>query len=170
MLKRALLAPLALLALVFSAAAVHADPPNEANGTLTYDLSTIEIVSTRQAGQTLFIDVAVEGEIAGTLTGDIDEAYTVVHHAKALFNTYRGVLDFNGTVRDADGVEHAGSLRLLTRGRQDPGLPVPSDTPWHMSWVIVDGSDGLEGVQGQGTGTLVGDELVYTGRVHFSGR
>ncbi len=169
MLKRSLWAPLALLAILLSAAVAHAEAPNEADGTLTYDLSTIEIVSTRQAGQTLFINVTIEGQIKGTLSGDIDEAYTVVHHAKALFNTYRGVLDFEGTVTDADGVEHEGSLRLLTRGRQDPGLPVPSDNPWHMSWVIVEGSDGLENVQGHGTGTLIGDELVYTGIVHFAG-
>lgn len=165
-----LLAPLALLAVVLSAAVVHADPPNEANGTLTYDLSTAEIVSTRQAGQTLFIDVTIEGSIEGTLTGDIKEAYTVVHHSKALFNTYRGVLEFEGTVKDADDVEHEGSLRLLTRGRQDPGLPIPSATPSYMSWVIVEGSGGLEHVQGHGSGTLIVDTLVYTGQVHFSGR
>lgn len=170
LLKRTLLAPLALLTMVLSATVVHADPPNEANGTLTYDLSTAEVVSTRLAGETLFIDVTIEGSIEGTLSGDIEEAYTVVHHSKTLFNTYRGVLEFEGTVMDAEGVKHEGSLRLLTRGRQDPGLPVPSATPWYMSWVIVDGSGGLEGVQGHGTGTLTVDSLVYAGQVHFSGR
>ena len=171
MLKRALFVPLALLAMVFPAAVVDADPPNEADGTLTYDLSSAEIVSQRQAGQTLFIDVTIDGLMEGELfDGDIVEAYTVVHHSQALFNTYRGVLDFTGTVKDADGVEHEGSLRMQTRSRQDPGLPVPSATPWYMSWVIVDGSGDLEHVQGHGTGTLTVDTLVYTGRVHFGGR
>jgi hypothetical protein len=168
MLKQALWAPIAVCAVALSAAVVHADAPSEASGGLSYDPPVV--LSVEQRGQTTFIDVAAEGDIDGTLVGEIYEEYTVVHHAKAEFNTYRGVLDFDGVVVDADGVSHEGSLRILTRGRQDPGLPVPTATPWDMSWVIVGGSGGLEHVQGHGTGTLIGLDLEYTGQVHFGRR
>lgn len=166
MLKRAF-APLVVCAMVLSPAAANAAAPTEATGVLTYDAPVV--LSVKQAGQTTFIEAAADGSITGTLIGDIHEEYTVVHHAKALFNTYRGVVDFDGVVVDADGVRHEGSLRLVTHGRQDPGLIVPSDTPWYTSWVIIGGSGDLEHVQGHGTGTLVGLDLVYTGLVHFGG-
>lgn len=166
--KRALWAPLVVGVMAFSAAVAHAAAPIEADGVLTYD--TPVVLEVRQAGQTTFIDAVADGSITGTLNGVIHEEYTVVHHAKAQFNTYRGLIDFEGVVVDADGVAHEGSLRLRTHGRQDPGLIVPSDTPWYTSWVIVGGSGGLEHVQGHGTGTLVGFDQVYTGLVHFGGQ
>ncbi len=73
-------------------------------------------------------------------------------------------------VTGAEGVEREGTLILQTRGRQDPGMPFPTDTPWDMSWVIVDGTGELEQVQGHGTGVLIGLDLTYNGRVHFAGR
>lgn len=168
MLKRAIWAPLAVCVMAFAGAVVHADAPTDAAGSLAYDPAA-SVVSINQKGQTTFIDVSIDGSIDGTLVGDVHEEYTVVHHAKAMFNTYRGVIDFDGVVVDADGDSHEGSLRILTRGRQDPGLLEPSDVPWDMSWVIVSGSGGLEHVQGHGTGTLVDLGLEYAGLVHFGG-
>ena len=167
MLKRSIWSTLAVCALALSGAVVHADAPSEASGVLTYEIP--EVVSVKQAGQTTFIDISADGSIDGVLIGEIHEEYTVVHHAKAMFNTYRGVIDFEGVVVDADGVSHEGSLRLRTRGRQDPGLPTPSAVPWDMSWVIVSGTGDLEHVQGHGTGELIGLQLDYEGFVHFGG-
>lgn len=168
MLKRLLLTPLAVGALVLSAPATHAGAPDDASGTLSYAVP--EVVAVKTVGQTTFIDATADGVITGTLTGELREEYTVTHHAKALFNTYRGVIEFEGSVTDGDGVAHAGTLRLITHGRQDPGQVFPTDVPWEARWVIVESGGGLEGVSGHGTGVLVGLDLVYTGRVHFAGR
>ena len=163
-----LVASLALLALVAPVTAAHADAPSEAGGTLAYTPPTASPVIT-PAGQNLFIDVEIDGAISGTFDGVIHEAYTVVHHSVAEFNTYRGVLEFDGTVTDSEGVPREGTLTLLTRGRQDPGMPFPTDVPWYTSWVIVGGTGELEHVQGHGTGVLVGLTLEYSGQVHFAG-
>jgi hypothetical protein len=165
--RRAFLAPLAICALALSATVAHADSPEEAGGTWAYDPP--QVLSITTAGQTTFIDAAATGRVTGTLTGDVDEAYTVIHHAKALFNTYRGVAEFDGVVFDAAGVPHEGTLKLVTHGRQDPGLVTPSATPWTMRWVIVESGGGLGGVSGHGTGEIVGLTLAYEGHVHFAG-
>jgi hypothetical protein len=162
-----LIASLAMCALAISATAAHADPPTGADGTLTYD--TPSVLGLTERGRNLFIDAEADGEIVGTLTGTIHEDYTIVHHARAGFNTYSGVLEFEGVVTDAEGVQREGTLTLRTHGRQDPGMPFPTDTPWHTRWVIVGGGGELERVQGHGTGVLVGLDLVYTGLVHFAG-
>lgn len=159
---------LSVFALVVSATAAHADPPTGANGILDYDPPAPPSITKR--GQTLFIDVEIDGQIDGTLAGTIHEEYTVVHHVRAGFNTYRGVLEFEGVVTDAEGVEREGTLTVHTRGRQDPGMPFPTEVPWNMRWVIVGGDGELEHVQGHGTGELVGLALTYTGQVHFAGR
>ena len=69
---------------------------------------------------------------------------------------------------------HAGTLTLQTHGRQGPGMPFPTAVPWYMHWVIVDGTGGLEHVQGHGTGVLtlepIGFVLMYHGQVHFAQR
>lgn len=163
----ALFVALSLCAMVVAAPDAPADPPSEASGTLQYDPPPLP--TSTQVGQTIFIDVEIDGTIQGTLTGSIHENYTVVHHVKAGFNTYRGVLIFDGVVTDADGVGREGTLTLHTRGRQDPGMPGPSATPWSMSWVVVGGTGELEHVQGHGTGVIVGLGLVYSGQVHFAG-
>ncbi|MDH3753815.1 MAG: hypothetical protein OEU32_08070 [Acidimicrobiia bacterium] len=161
-------ASLALFALAVSATAAHADPPTDAGGTLQYETPTL--LDLTEVGQTVFIEAEADGVIGdGTFIGSIHEEYTVVHHVKTEFNTYRGVLHFEGVVIDSEGVQREGTLTLHTRGRQDPGMVFPTDTPWHMSWVIVEGDGELEHVQGHGTGVLVGLELIYTGRVHFAG-
>ncbi len=165
-----LVASLAVWALAVSATAAHADPPTGADGTLTYGPPLPPGPDITEHGQTVFIEVAVDGTITGTLEGDIHEEYTVVHHARAGFNTYRGVLDFEGKVIDAEGNEHVGTLTLRTHGRQDPGMPFPTEVPWQMSWVIVGGDGELEHVQGHGTGEIVGPVLTFTtGYVHFAG-
>lgn len=170
--KRALLALLAICALAFWGSVARADAPIRGDGTLSYGPPILLDATT--VGQTTFIDVDIDGTITGPLTGTIDEQYTVKHHAAAGFNTYRGVLEFEGTVTDRNGIAHEGTLTLQTHGRQDPGMPFPTDVPWYMRWVIVDGSGGLEHVQGHGTGVLTlepfGFVLAYEGQVHFSGR
>ena len=162
-----LVAVLSLCVLVVSATDAQADPPTEASGTVQYDPPPPPAVT--QVGQTIFIDVEIDGSIHGTLDGTIHESYTVVHHIKAGFNTYRGVLTFDGVVTDDDGVERQGTLTVRTRGRQDPGAPFPTATPWSMSWVIVGGTGELEHVQGHGNGVIVGLDLDYSGQVHFAG-
>ena len=157
---------LAVCVFAVPATPAQADQPTDAAGTLSYGAPTL--LGMTEVGQTLFIDVAIDGEVRGALTGNIHEEYTVVHHVKAGFNTYRGVLEFEGVVTGADGVEREGTLTLQTHGRQDPGMPFPTDTPWYMSWVIVAGDGELRHVQGHGTGVLIGLELTYTGSVHFA--
>lgn len=169
--KRALLAPFVVFAFALTATVASADAPVSGDGDLFY--GPAELLDMTTVGQTTFIDVGIDGTISGPLNGTIEEQYTVVHHARAGFNTYRGVLDFEGVVFDTEGVEHFGTLTLLTQGRQDPGMPFPTDTPWIMRWVIVEGGGELEQVQGHGTGILtleeIGFVLDYEGQVHFSG-
>lgn len=167
MLKRALLAPLAVCALALTATVAHADPPTDAGGTLEYGVPTL--LSLTEVGQTVFIDAEADGQLFGAFEGDIFERYTVIHHVKAGFNTYRGVLEFDGVVIDDEGVARQGTLIMHTHGRQDPGEVFPTDNPWYMRWVIVDGTDDLAYVQGHGTGVLIGLTLTYEGVVHFSG-
>lgn len=149
---------LSVFALVVSATAANADSPTGAAGDLYYDPPSPPSITER--GQTLFIDVEIDGEVDGTLDGYIHEEYTVVHHVQAGFNTYRGVLELEGMVTDAEGVEREGRLTLLTRGRQDPGMRFPTDTPWYTRWVIVGGDGEPEQVQRHGTGELVGLQLT----------
>ena len=165
--KRALLAPLAICALAVSATVAHADRPADAGGGLEYGVPVV--LDVKEVGQTTFISAAADGEIDGTFSGEIYEAYTVVHHAKTQFNTYRGVLEFDGVVTFDDGTELAGTLTIQTHGRQDPGMVFPTDEPWYMRWVIVEGGGELEHVQGHGSGVLNVLTLEYGGQVHISG-
>ena len=102
--KRALLAPFVVFAFALTATVASADAPVSGDGDLFYGPAALLDMTT--VGQTTFIDVGSDGTISGPLNGTIEEQYTVVHHARAGFNTYRGVLDFEGVVFDTEGVEH----------------------------------------------------------------
>ena len=168
----ALLAVLSLLAASVTVASAgsstHRSNRFDAAGTLAYDEPAAPTVTA--VGPNVAIHVDITGTIDGTLRGTIHEVYTVWHWGTRGFNTYDGMLYFEGVVVDGDGVEHEGSLTIRTAGRQTPGEPFPTATPWITRWNIQDGDGELENLRGRGTGVINILDMDYTGQLRFARR
>ncbi|MDJ0768224.1 MAG: hypothetical protein QNJ12_05495 [Ilumatobacter sp.] len=101
------------------------------------------------------------------MTGKTVEELWLVRLGGPGKNLIAGNAEFTGTVMDADGVMHEGTLQLLAIGEQDPGLPTPSDFPWEGRWFIRGGTGDLAGARGHGTGEGPSFVLTYEGEIHL---
>ena len=163
-LRRLLLLPLALFALVLGAVSpAVAGPPEDASGDWTYVPAGPPTV--RTAGNTTFVYGAEFSTFTGTFVGESYDEFVVVCHQKdpELFMTFvKGTIDFTGEV---DG--RAGGLTMLFTGKQESTVCAPSAAIWSGTWVIIGGTDELADLHGNGEWTGPSFDLDYTGRVHF---
>lgn len=165
--KRSIILLVALtVALTLAVVPVSAGQPPTATGTWDYYLTAPPEV--RTAGPNVFIYGQDHGDWTGTFTGYTDEDFVVICHPKRGFSFYKGDLTFHGTVRDASGVQHQGTMTLKTRGKQYSDTCDPSPALWNGHWVITGGTEGLANVHGQGTFDGPSLHLNYEGQVHFS--
>jgi hypothetical protein len=157
--KRLLVLPLVLFALLFGAAPASAGPPQEASGEWTY---VPTLVGVKQAGPNLFFYGTDIGTWTGTFEGTTTEDFVVVCHPNAGVTFYKGTMEFTGSV---DGRE--GTMILKTNGIQATDTCDPSPAPWSGRWVIIGGTGELADVHGTGTFTGPSLDLDYSGQVHF---
>lgn len=160
----AILAAACILAMPTMATAQQTQQPVE--GVWTYAPASVSM--DKMVGQQLFISGRTVDELTGSFAGTGDQQFTLVHHMNGLFNFYRGVTEFEGTVWDAQGVPREGTMTILTVGKQDPGLADPSGFPWEGTWVITAAAGGLEGLHGHGTFSGPSLSYSYEGMIHFT--
>ena len=164
--KRILLVPLVLCALVFGATSAVAGPPEEASGEWTYvpDLAGLTF---RTAGNTTFVQGTEVSTFTGTLNGTAEDEFVVVCHQtgpESFMNFVKITIAFTGSV---DGSEF-GEMTMKATGKQDSTTCDPSGAIWSGKWVILGGSGGLADVHGNGDWTGPSFNLEYTGKFHFS--
>jgi hypothetical protein len=154
--KRLLLIMATVLAVVLSAMPVVAGTQIEASG--DWDYVPVMLPPTKVAGSNAFIASTDVGTWTGTLEGESVESYVLVAHKK--HGTYQGLMEFTGEVEGKFG-----TLIIKTNGSGP--MPVPED--WTGRWVILSGTGDLENLHGQGTWAGDLPNLLYEGKVHFSG-
>lgn len=160
--KRLLVMPLVLCALVAGAAPAAAGPPSPADGDWTYYLTSL---TSREAGNTTFLYGTEASTFTGTFVGTAEDTFVVVcHQAKPdLVRTFvKGTIDFVGTVEGASG-----TMVVQFIGKQTSAVCAPSAAEWSGTWTVIDGTGNLADVHGQGTWTGPSFDLDYTGQIHF---
>lgn len=148
-----------LSALLMSA---QAGPPTAAGGDWLY-MPTV--VGTRIADGNTFRELSEVGEWSGTFEGVSTEGGTVVQHSSG-FVFFKGVVSFVGTVNG-----QSGTMEMSVVGsKADP------TAEWEGKWVILNGTEGLATLRGQGTWSGPGYNpakptewgvIHYAGNVHF---
>ena len=138
--------------LILSTNPVYAGPPNKASGYWTYEITDSE---TEIKGGNTFMTTNDSGVFTGTFEGVETEVGTVVIHSNgnASFN---GTLTFTGEV---DG--RSGKFTMSVVGRAVLG------EDWTGKWVILNGTDELANLRGQGIWYGPGGSLEYEGNFHF---
>lgn len=141
---------------------VQAGPPTNAAGIWRYKPT---IVSTREAGCNTFFTTNEEGIWMGTFQGTSTEKNnTVVIRCS-------GAWSFKGTVIFSEVTVNgkSGTLEMSVAGARSD-----EKSDWRGKWVIIDGTDDLASLQGQGTwwgpGAPAPDEwgdIYYAGNIHF---
>lgn len=163
--KRLLLIPLVLCALVLGMTAAVATPPEEASGDWTYVVD-IPGLSFRTAGNTTFVYGKEVSTFTGTFDGMSEDEFVVVCHQKgpeSFMNFAKITIDFTGEV---NGLE--GGLTIKATGKEDSNTCDPSlEAIWSGKWVIVGGTGELADLHGTGTWTGPSFTLEYTGKIHF---
>ncbi len=157
--KRLLMMPLLLCALLLGTAPALAGPPTDAYGEWTYMPSIVDV---KQAGPNVFIHGTDVGSWTGTFAGSSTEDFIVVCHPTAGSNFYSGTIEFTGYV---DG--RYGSVTIKTNGKQEADTCDPSPALWFGRWVVVGGAGDLADLHGNGTFTGPSLDLDYSGQIHF---
>lgn len=162
--KRLLLVPLVLCALILGVAPAMAGPPEEAAGDWTY-MPDLGGLTFRTAGTNTFVYGTEVSTFTGTFAGTSNDEFVVVCHQKgpeSFMNFVKGTIEFTGEV---DG--RAGDLTMKVTGKQDSTTCDPSGAIWSGKWVIVGGTDELAELHGNGAWTGPSFDLDYTGQIHF---
>jgi hypothetical protein len=162
--KRLLLVPLVVCALVLGVTPAVAGPPEEAAGDWTY-MPDLAGLTFREAGNNLFISGTEVSTFTGTFEGTSDDEFVVVCHRKgpeSAMNFVKGTIDFTGEV---DG--RAGDLTMKFVGKQDSTTCDPSGAIWSGTWVILGGTGELADLHGHGEWTGPSFDLDYNGYIHF---
>jgi hypothetical protein len=129
-----------------------AGPPENAEGTWTYWLTSDW---QERVGCNIFWFMTDEGVFDGTFVGtEIEEGYVTIHCNGKM--SYKGDLTFTGTVDGSD----PGTMKIRNVGTF-------TGTVWEGKWVILNGTGGLENLQGQGTWEGPPGFLEYEGNFHF---
>lgn len=163
--KRLLLIPLVLCALMLGVTPALAGPPEEASGDWTY-VPDLDGLTVRTVGNTTFIHAKEDSTFTGTFEGTSNDELVVVCHQKGpeSFNTFVKItIDFTGEV---DG--RVGGLTMKATGKQESKVCEPSGAIWFGKWVIVGGTGELADLHGNGAWTGPSFDLDYTGKIHFS--
>ena len=165
MMKRLLMVPLVLCALMLGVTTAVAGPPEGASGDWTYvpDLAGLTF---RTAGNTAFVDGTEVSTFTGTFVGTSEDEFVVVCHQKgpeSFMNFVKITIAFTGEV---DG--RVGGLTMKATGKQDSTTCDPSGAIWFGKWVILGGTGDLAGLHGNGAWTGPSFDLDYTGKVHFN--
>lgn len=164
-LKRPMLVPLVLGALMLGATPAAAGPPEEASGGWTYYVPDPAAITFRTAGNATFILGTEVSTFTGTFEGTSSDEFVVICHQKgseSVTNFVKGTIAFTGTV---DG--QAGELTMKFVGKQASTTCDPSGAIWSGTWVIIGGSGDLNGLHGRGTWTGPSSDLDYRGQIHF---
>jgi hypothetical protein len=162
--KRRLLVPLVLCALVLGVTPAVAGPPEEAAGDWTYVVDPSGITF-REAGNSLFISATEVSTFTGTFVGTSADEFVVVCHQKgpdSVMNFVKGTVEFTGEVAG-----RAGDLTMKFRGKQDSTTCNPSGAIWYGTWVILGGTGELADLHGNGEWSGPSFDLDYTGHIHF---
>ncbi|MGI9577878.1 MAG: DUF3224 domain-containing protein [Microthrixaceae bacterium] len=163
--KRLLMVPLVMCALMLGVTTAAAGPPEEASGDWTYvpDLAGLTF---RTAGNTTFVEGTEVSTFNGTFEGTSDDEFVVVCHQKGLesyMNFVKITIEFTGEVEG-----RAGELTMKATGKQDSTTCDPSGAIWSGKWVILGGTDELADLHGNGTWSGPSFDLDYTGKIHFN--
>jgi hypothetical protein len=143
--------------------AVHAGPPTDVEGDFVY---VPTIVSSRQAGNNLFLEATDTATWTGAFEGTSSEEYVVVLHGvtgdfgdpdfsfeKA---NYKGTVTFTA----AGG---AGTVEILFVGKATESL-----ADWTGTWRIIDGTGELANLHGSGVfWNNAPRDIHYEGQIHF---
>ena len=162
--KRLLLIPLVLCALMLGVTTALAGPPEQASGDWTY-VPDLDGLTFRTAGNTTFVHGTEVSTFTGTFVGTSDDEFVVVCHQKgpeSFKNFGKITINFTGEV---DG--RVGGLTMKITGKQDSTTCDPSGAIWSGKWVIVGGTGELTDLHGNGTWTGPSFDLDYTGKIHF---
>jgi hypothetical protein len=165
MMKRLLLIPLVLCALMLGVTPAAAGPPEGASGKWTYEVD-LGGLTFRTAGNNTFAHGTEVSTFTGTLVGTSDDDFVVVCHQKgpeSFMNFVKITIDFTGEV---DG--RVGGLTMKATGKQDSTTCDPSGAIWFGKWVIVGGTGELADLHGNGAWTGPSFDLDYTGKIHFN--
>jgi len=160
--KRLLLIPFMLCALVLGAIPAHAGPPAEASGDWTYGLPGI--TGQRLAGPNVFLYGTGTSTLTGTFEGTSEDEFVVVCHQKgpeSVNSFVNWTIEFTGEVNGREG-----TLAMKATGKQTSNTCDPSDAIWTGRWVIIGGTDELADLHGNGTWTGPSFELEYFGQIH----
>jgi hypothetical protein len=163
--KRLMVVPLVLGALMLGVTPAAAGPPEEASGDWTYVVD-LDGLTFREAGNSLFVYGTEHSTFTGTFEGTADDEFVLVCHQKgpeSVMNFVKGTIMFTGTVGG-----HEGDLAMNFVGKQDSTTCNPSGAMWSGTWVISGGSGELADLNGHGTWTGPSFDLDYTGEIHFS--
>jgi hypothetical protein len=155
---------LALLAIVLLLSALlisaQAGPPDTAEGLWKYQPF---IEDTRTAGCNTFLDTFENGIWSGTFEGTSTEDGKVVIHCSGAWS-FNAIVSYTGEVNG-----QSGTLKMSVEGSRPDGL-----SDWQGRWVILNGTEGLATLRGQGTwwgpgspGEGIWGDIYYEGNVHF---
>jgi len=164
--KRLLLIPIVLCALILGVTPAGAEPPEEASGEWAYapDLGGI---TSRTAGNTTFLYGTEVSTFTGTIVGTSNDDWVVVCHQKgpeSVMTSIRLTVEFTGEVAG-----RVGSFTMKASGKQDSTVCAPVGATWYGKWVIIGGTGELADLHGNGEWT--GPDNIfkwgYTGKIHF---
>ena len=153
-----LIAVLMVMLLTTLSVPVYAGPPETAEGSWTYQLTS---KTSRQAGCNTFLTITEDGQWDGTLQGNSTESAQIVRHCE-------GHISYDATVIFEDVIVDGkpGGLVLSVVGKR-PDLT----SDWAGKWVIVSGTGELSNLHGQGDWFGPGGgNAGYAGQYHFEGQ
>ena len=156
------------LAVAMAALAVPASAGQPVMASGTWDYSLTGPPDVKVAGPNVFVFGQDRGEWAGSFEGFTEEEFVVICHANAGLSVYQGEMTFDGSVLDQSGVRQEGTMVLKTNGMQRSDTGDPSPAEWRGHWVIINGTEGLANLHGQGTFHGPSSHLVYEGQIDFS--
>jgi hypothetical protein len=162
--KRLLMMPLLLCALMLGVAPAAAGPPTAAAGAWTYEVDLAGLTS-RSAGNTTFLYATEFSTFTGTFAGTSVDEFVVVCHQQSpdvSRNYVKGTIEFTG---DVEG--QTGTMVMKFVGKQTSDTCDPSGAIWSGTWVILQGGGELADLHGHGTWTGPSFDLDYAGQVHF---
>jgi len=162
--KRLLLIPLALFALMLSVTPAGAEQPEDAAGEWAY---APEVTGVRTAGNTTFIYGTEVGTFTGTFEGTSNDEWVVVCHQKgpeSFMTSIRITVEFIGKVDGRDG-----GFTMKASAKQESTACGPTGAIWYGKWVIISGTGDLADLHGNGEfgGPDNLFKLGYTGKIHF---
>lgn len=151
-----------MVALMFAQSVpVQAGPPSGAGGLWQYQPFIDEV---RFADGNTFLKTHENGIWTGTFSGTSTEDGNVVIYSSGAWS-FRGTVSFAGEV---DG--RSGNLTMQVEGKRPDAF-----TDWSGKWVILNGTDDLANLHGQGTWWGPGapapgewGDIFYSGEIHFS--